>query len=170
MKQYLIPATLAGALALTVSVAAQTPPPAQTPPAQTPPPATTAQTPTPAAGVPVTVEGCLMREADVPGKKANVAEKVGIGEDFILTSTKMVKGMAPGALSAPPSGAVGTTGTTGAMYDVEGIDDGTLMKHINRRVQVDGTFEKLENASKAGELVEIKATGIRPVAGECAPK
>ena len=118
----------------------------------------------------MTVEGCLMRESDVPGKKANVAEKVGIGEDFILTSTKMVKGMAPGALAAPPSGAVGTSGMAGAMYDIEGIDDGTLMKHINRRVQVDGTFEKLENASKAGALVEIKATGIRPVAGECAPK
>jgi hypothetical protein len=56
------------------------------------------------------------------------------------------------------------------MYDIEGIDDGTLMKHINRRVEVDGTFEKLENATKAGALVEIKATGIRPVAGECAPK
>ncbi len=153
MKQYLIPATLAGALALTVSVAGQTPPPAS--PSQ---PAATA------AG-PVTVEGCLMRENDVPGRKANVAEKVGIGEDFILTSTKMVKGMA-----APSGGAVGTSGTTGAMYDVNGIDDETLMKHINRRVQVDGTFEKLENATKSGALVEIKATGIRPVAGECAPK
>ena len=163
MKQHLIPATLAGALALTVSLAAQTPPPTQTPP-----PATTAQTPP--AAVPVTVEGCLMRETDVPGRKASVAEKVGIGEDFILTSTKMVKGMAPGALAAPPSGAVGTGGTTGAMYDINGIDDATLMKHINRRVQVDGTFENLENASKAGALVEIKATGIRPVAGECAPK
>ena len=158
MKQYLIPATLAGALALTVSVAGHTLPPAS--PSQ---PAATA------AG-PVTVEGCLMREKDVPGRKANVAEQVGIGEDFILTSTKMVKGMAPGSMAAPSGGAVGTSGTTGAMYDVNGIDDDTLMKHINRRVQVDGTFEKLENATKAGALVEIKATGIRPVAGECAPK
>ena len=73
------------------------------PPAQTPPPATTARdSPTPTAAVPVTVEGCLMREPDVPGRKANVAEKVGIGEDFILTSTKMVKGMAPGACPLRP--------------------------------------------------------------------
>ena len=37
-----------------------------------------------------------MREDDVPGRKANVAEKVGIGNDYILTSTKIVKGAAPG--------------------------------------------------------------------------
>ena len=158
MKQYLIPVTLAGALALTVvrggpDSAARLPIHSQ---------AATA------AG-PVTVEGCLMRENDVPGRKANVAEKVGIGEDFILTSTKMVKDGA-GSPAAPTGGAVGTSGTAGAMYDVNGIDDETLMKHINRRVQVDGTFEKLENATKTDALIEIRATGIRPVAGECAPK
>ena len=107
-----------------------------------------------------------MREDDVPGRKSNVAERVGVGEDYILTSTKMVKGSAP---SAPAGGAVGTSGTTsGAMYDVNGIDDETLKKHINRRVRVDGTFDNLD--AKGNELIEIRATGIRPVSGECPPK
>jgi hypothetical protein len=165
MKQHLIPATLAGALALTVSaVTAQTPSTAQTPPS------TTTQKPASTAATPITVEGCLMRENDVHGKKANVAAKVGIGEDFILTSTKMVKGTAPGSTASTTGGAVGTSGTAAAMYDVNGIEDETLMKHINRRVQVDGTFENLENAGKTDAFVEIRATGIRPVSGECAPK
>ncbi|HYJ07877.1 MAG TPA: hypothetical protein VEX18_02685 [Polyangiaceae bacterium] len=163
MKQYLVPATLAGALALTASVAGQTTPPAST---------SSQQTPAASAG-PVTVEGCLMREDDVPGKKPNVVEKVGVGEDYILTSTKMVKGSAPAGAAAPSSGAVGTsgtTGTTGAMYDINGIDDDTLKRHVNRRVQVDGSFKSLDGGMKGDALIEIQATGIRPVSGDCPPK
>jgi hypothetical protein len=161
MKQYLIPVTLAGALAVTASVAGQTPPPASP---------STAQKPAATSAGPVTVEGCLMREADVPGRKANVAEKVGVGEDYILTNTKMVKGTAPAGAPASTGGAVGTSGTGGEMYDINGIDDGTLTKHINRRVQVDGTFESLDRGTKGDALIEIRATGIRPVSGDCPPK
>jgi hypothetical protein len=108
-----------------------------------------------------------MREDDVPGRKANIAERVGVGEDYILTSTKMVKGSAPSAAAAT-GGAVGTSGTSGAMYDVEGLDDETLKRHLNRRVQVDGTFENLD--AKGTELIEIRATAIRAATGECPPK
>ena len=69
-------ATLA-AVAIAVGVSAQTP----------------TQTPTPGATQPgttprVTVEGCLMREADVPGRKPNIVERQNIMEDYILTRTK----------------------------------------------------------------------------------
>ena len=33
-----------------------------------------------------------MREADVPGRKPNVAERAGIAEDYILTSTRPIQG------------------------------------------------------------------------------
>ena len=158
MTKHLMPVTLAGTLALAVSVAAQTPPPSSTPPPTQPPAAGTAAT--------VTIEGCLMREDDVPGRKPNIAERVGVGEDYILTSTKMVKGSAPSA--AATGGAVGTSGTSGAMYDVEGLDDETLKRHLNRRVQVDGMFENLD--AKGTELIEIRATAIRAATGECPPK
>ena len=67
----------------------------------------------------VTVEGCLMREADVPGRRPNIAERAGVGEDYILTSTKMIKGPAPGgdatAEARPGDTHVGTAGTPAAM-------------------------------------------------------
>ena len=37
----------------------------------------------------VTITGCVKSEADVPGLTPNVAERVGVTEDFILTNVKM---------------------------------------------------------------------------------
>jgi hypothetical protein len=45
----------------------------------------------------------VIREADVPGRKPNVAERAGIAEDYILTSTKMIKGTAAASSQARPS-------------------------------------------------------------------
>lgn len=174
---------LAGALALTASVAAQNPP--QTPPAQQPPatrtPATQDKTDrADRATAPVTVEGCLLREEDVPGRKPNVAERAGIGEDFILTQAKVIKGTAPShaasstASTAKPGEAVGTSGTKpgSMMFEVEGISSADLKKHAGHRVQIEGKFEDLDNAAKApgstsDDLVEIRGVAIRQVAGEC---
>jgi hypothetical protein len=123
----------------------------------------------------ITVEGCLLREADVPGRKPNVAERAGITDDYILTASKMIKGNAPGAAPAarPDDTPTGTAGATRSMYEVEGIDEATLLKHVNQRVQIDGVFEHTErasNTSPSGELVQIKGVAIRQVPGECATK
>ena len=165
MRRYFFGCAMAGTLALTATVAAQNP--------QTQPP--TPRTPTtqdPARPQDqarmVTVEGCLVREADVPGRKPNVAERAGIAEDYILTSTKMVKGTAPtGTTARPGDTPTGTSGTL-AMYEVEGIDDERLKQHIGRRVQIDGTFENVDRATAtperrtpADDLVEIRGTAIR---------
>ena len=159
----------AGALMLSATLAAQDPPPRQDP--ATRPPA--AQQDTAKA---VTVEGCLVREADVPGRQPNVAERAGVAEDYILTSTKMIKGSAPaGAGSARPSETpTGTSGAAGAMYEVEGIDDEKLKQHVGQRVQIEGTFENVDRAqapkegqTPADDLVEIRGTVIRKVAGNC---
>jgi hypothetical protein len=45
-----------------------------------------------------------------------------------------------------------------------------LKRHVNRRVQVDGTFQNLDGGMKGDALIEIQATGIRPVSGDCPPK
>lgn len=167
---------LAGALALTVSVAAQDPktqPPTPRTPSTQDPARPQDQTRM------VTVEGCLMREADVPGRRPNVAERAGITEDYILTSTKIVKGSAPRggtARTRPGEQPTGTAGTQ-AMYEVEGIDDERLKQHVGRRVQIDGTFENVDQArdrpetqTPADDLVEIRGTTIRQVAGDCPAK
>jgi hypothetical protein len=169
MGKYLVGCALAGSMALTVGVAAQTPAPG------TP----TTQDPARAQGqaATVTVEGCLMREADIPGRRPNVAERAGIAEDYILTSTKMVKGSAPGrgtAEAAPGDRPTGTSGAQAGMFEVTGLDDERLMQSVGRRVQLDGTFANRDQArdrpearTPADDLVEIRATAIRQVAGNC---
>src|SRR5262245_51086500 len=82
---------------------------------------TSASTPDRAAGM-VTIEGCLTREQDVPGRKPNVAEKIGVGEDYILMHAK-VTAPAAAASAAAATQAVGTSGTIAPMYDVKGLDD-----------------------------------------------
>jgi hypothetical protein len=171
MSRNLLACTVAVGFTLAVGVSAQNPPP-QTPPQKTPPAAATQDQ----AKI-VTVEGCLMREADVPGRKPNVAERAGVMDDYILTNIKMVKGSAPapGAPGAKPATPTGTSGMA-AMYQVEGIDEEMLKKHVGRRVQIDGAFENVDRAQAAPErtpndpLVEIRGTVIRQVTGECPAK
>jgi hypothetical protein len=161
MNKHFSLAALTGSLGIALSIAAQ---------AQAPAPA--AQTPAAAPAGTVTVEGCLVREADVPGRKPNVAERAGVTEDYILTSSKMVKGSAPGAAARPEDRPVGTAGAPAAMYEVEGVDADKIKPHLGRRVQIDGTFENANRTptGPADELVQIRATMIRPVPGECPPK
>jgi len=131
------------------------------------PPATGAQSDRSrsSSGTPATVEGCLHREADVPGRKPNIAERAGIGEDYVLTDSRIVKGSSPNG--APEGG-------HSAIYDVQGLSVDRLKSNVNRRVQIDGTFEHEDRAQKGPEvngtgndLVELKGTSIRTVSGEC---
>lgn len=171
MSRYLI--GCAGALIVSATVAAQNPPPPQDPPTTRPPATQQEKAKT------VTVEGCLVREADVPGRKPNVAERAGIAEDYILTSTKMIKGSAPqGSPQARPGETpTGTAGAREPMYEVEGIDDEKLKQHAGRRVQIEGTFENVDRArtkpeaqTPADDLVELRGTVIRQVSGDCPAK
>jgi hypothetical protein len=171
MGRHLFGCAAAGVIALAVSAAAQNPPP------QTPPSTRTPTTQPPAQMA--TLEGCLMKEADVPGRKPNVAERAGIAEDYILAHIKAIKGSLPaGAAEAKPGTPVGTSGYTRAtMFEVTGIDDEELKKHIGRRVQIEGTFANVDRLQARPEaqtplddLAEIRGTAIRQVSGECPPK
>jgi hypothetical protein len=157
----------AGALMVSATLVAQDPPPRQDP---------TTRPPAAQQDKAVTVEGCLVREADVPGRKPNVAERAGIAEDYILTSAKVIKGSAPAGYGAarPGETPTGTSGMAGAMYEVGGIDDEKLKQHVGQRVQIEGTVESLDRAkapkegqTPADDLVEIRGTVIRKVAGNC---
>jgi hypothetical protein len=118
----------------------------------------------------VTVEGCLVREEDVPGRKPKATDKAATSEDYILTSAKMVTGTAP-AVSASGSRVVTQ------MYEVEGLDKDQLKPHVGRRVQIDGSLEHIdrvaassEEGARVDDLVEIKGSTIRDVAGDCPTK
>jgi hypothetical protein len=161
MNRYLFGSTAAGVLMLTLGVGAQAPAPGQ--------PTTPAATADQAKAV--TVEGCLKREADVPGGEPNVAERAGIGEDYLLTSAKVVKGDPPE--SAAGRSADKPTGTSGArttMFKLEGLDDERLKGHVGHRVQIEGRFENVEAArsgSAGDKLVELRATEIRHISPTC---
>jgi hypothetical protein len=115
---------------------------------------------------PATVEGCLHREADVPGRRPNIAERAGFGQDYVLTDSRIVKG-------SPPAGESDRRGHS-PIYDVQGLSTDQLKANINKRVQIDGAFEHEDRARKGPEvngtgtdLVELKGTGIRSVSGDC---
>jgi hypothetical protein len=125
----------------------------------------------------VTIEGCLQREEDVPGRTVTQVEKAGLAEDFIITQVKFVKGSAPATVAPRPDQPVGTSGSQ-PMYEVRGIESETLKKHAGQRVQIDGSIgpkEPIENqrteaqagAASKDDLAEIKATAIRVIAGPC---
>ena len=164
--------TALASLVLAVSVAAQAPATSsQTPTTQKPTQTPAAPKPQAARPSAVTVEGCLVREADVPGRKPNIAERQGVMEDYILTSTKIVKGSA-----AEPTRPTGTAGTAGParMYQVKGISDDKLKSLLGKRVQVEGTLADLDEPAKpsAGseDIADIQGSSVRQVSGECPAK
>ena len=175
MKRHFLGTVFASAIAVSATVAAQSPPP-QSPQSQpqAPPAAAQVQESAQDDAKSVTVEGCLMREADVPGAKPNVAERAGIAEDFVLTSSKMIKGSAPTVATAPPPDTpVGTSGTSAGTFHVKGLPGDELKQHAGKRVEIEGTFKKVDRAADPApksDLVEIRATAIRPTSGECTAK
>jgi hypothetical protein len=104
----------------------------------------------------VTIAGCLKQEKDVPGLTPNPAERVGVTEDYILTDVKM-------AASSKVSGLA-----LSGMYEVEGIDEGELKKHLNHQVELTG---KIAGAATASDKTpNFAATALKMVSATCAAK
>jgi hypothetical protein len=170
-------------LAMTAALSAQTA--SQNPTQQPPATAATAQ------GHSVTVEGCLVREKDVPGRQANPAERAGVMEDFVLTNAKIVKGghTPPDAAATGTTGSTatgeqpaGTSGGTGKMFEVRGLNETELQQFIGQRVEIEGQVDPADIAERsreqaspagepAGDLPELKGMVIRKAtsAAPCTP-
>jgi hypothetical protein len=119
----------------------------------------------------VTVEGCLLREQDIPGRKPNIAERAGVMEDYVLANAKVIKGTAPKGTTEPKAGEpTGTAGTLAPMYDVKGIDDEQLKPLAGKRVQIEGHFADVDSIRKTEDFLDIRGTTIRAAKGECPPK
>lgn len=153
-------AALVGASALTIG--AQTPqpqeqrPPQQRPVTPTTPPTTGDTTQRAAANQVITIAGCLKQERDVPGRKPNVAERAGITEDYILTNVKMAQ-----------SSAVSGIGV-GSMYEIEGLAEAELQKHLNHQVEITGRITQATTAGTAAdEVPDFQATSLKMVSATC---
>jgi len=150
-----VTALVVGMCALGSVVSAQLPPQ----PPQSPRP-TSAERPTVrgSEGI-VTLEGCLLREADVQGRWPKTPAKAGLTGDYVLTRAKAIKGTAPSSLTG--------------MYDVDDIDPGLLESFAGQRVQIDGWFDELDRAANPtgrradDDLVEIRGSAVRAIAKDC---
>jgi hypothetical protein len=132
---------------------------------------------------PTTLTGCVYREKDIPGRAPNVAERVGIGEDFILAEmpSSPIASRTPPGTSAP----VGTSGTALAMYKLHHVDSDIVKPLVGKRVEVVGQIETEpgdqiapapgQRSSKLDKVVghdevnlsEIAVSSNHEVAGTC---
>lgn len=156
MRTTLTTVVIVGIAVLMSLASAQLPPQ----PPQSPRP-TSAQRPTArgSEGL-VTLEGCLVREAEVADGRPKIPERAGVTGDYVLTRAKVVKGSAPSSLTG--------------MYDVDDIDPGLLESYAGQRVQIDGWFDEVDRAANPtgrgranDDLVEIRGSAVRSIAKDC---
>jgi hypothetical protein len=132
-----------------------------------------------------TLTGCVYKEADVPGRAPNVAERAGILEDYILADATPVSSA---AASAGTPGATGTSGVARKLYKLEFVDDDRLKALVGKRVEVVGRIdaEAGDARSAAGapkpsdaekvigrdriDIAELEVTSIKEVSGTCPAK
>jgi hypothetical protein len=148
--------------------------------AQSPPRPAAGATPSASqSGGMLVIEGCVMKEVDVPSRRPpeNLRSQAEADDEYVLTSTKVISGTAPpAAVASPTRDATGTSAgvSAGLMYDIEGIAKEELRKQVGKRVQIEGLLDHRENAklpvSFATDLVELKGTTMRSVSGACPTK
>jgi hypothetical protein len=161
------------------------------------PPQPTTQQPRaqPTEGPMTTLAGCLYHEESIAGRSPNVAEKAGVGEDYILADATPAReqNRTPDRPIAdagqPPSATAGLA--TGRMYKVTKIDDKRLKDFVGKRVEVTGAIKPDNDVRSADgvrpdkrsaddarpserpanfeNLPNIEGTSIREVAGATCP-
>jgi hypothetical protein len=162
MKRRLYELSIAGTIAFTVAVTAHAAAQGQAPNSAGTP-SSSGSTSSPAAGG-VTVDGCLLKEVDVPGRRPpeDLLQQAERDNNFVLTTTSVTQGSAPADAPGP------------LMYKVQGLKKGELKTLAGKRVTIEGRFDKLGRAknqvSFATDLVELKGAVIRVAGGDCAPK
>ena len=121
------------------------------------------QQPPAAAEAPTTtIVGCVYRERDVPGRAPNVAERLGVLEDYILMETPRTPASARAAGAgddrqpaargtsgrSAAAGATATAGVIGRMFKLERIEDDRLQTLVGRRVEATGRIDAEEGDSR----------------------
>lgn len=164
---------------------------AQTPQTQAPPTQPPAQAAAPATAAPMhegpitTVQGCVYKEQDVPGRTPNIAEKAGVMEDYILVTSANTSATPAGTSGTTPPAATEPAAAPASMaYKLEKIADERLKAVVGKRVEVTGRVDadKHDMAATATtgapakdkglgpdkiELPEFEVTSLREVEGTC---
>ncbi|MBA3641760.1 MAG: hypothetical protein H0W53_21345 [Acidobacteria bacterium] len=188
----------AAVMAMSISgLGAQTPQQPPTQPPTTQPPATqtpaTATAPTQSMAS-TTIQGCVYKEQDIPGRSPNIAEKAGVLEDYILVASTDAASATAGTSRTTPPATAGTSGTAATgmsahkAFKLENIADEQLRAVVGKRVEVTGRVDADRGDSAATptatgtagapardnsmgpdqiELPEFEVTSMREVAGTC---
>jgi hypothetical protein len=145
------------AAAASMTLYAQAPQSAPTPqsPDRPSPPAMQVPNRATPANATITISGCLKQEKDVPALTPSVAEKAGIGDDYVLTDVKM-----------SPSSAVSGIGIS-TKYEIEGIAEAELQKHLNHQVEVTGQIVQPPASAPADDAPDFKATSLKMLSATC---
>jgi hypothetical protein len=142
-----------------------------------------------------TVTGCVYREQDVAGRAPNVAERVGVLEDYILAvdgGAQASGGQAQAGATASGGATTGAVGTSGSaagaaaprMYKLEFASDEQLGAMVGKRVTVTGRIdaEAGDSPTAAGtptsttdrvlgrarvDLAEFVVVSIKEATGSC---
>jgi hypothetical protein len=137
---------------------------------------------------PVTVTGCIEREADFrkaheEGRGGVAGTGVGTGNEFVLISATSAASGAAG--TATPTG---TSGSASMAYELTGPNEGQVGSYVGRRVEITGKLKPAETtatgqptggatagapprgvdvASKDLQLRELEVTSVRESTGSC---
>lgn len=148
----------AGLVTGLATVSAQTPTQAPPPTSLSTPAASQAPAGQPTTPATLSIVGCLKDEKDVPGLKPNVAERAGITEDYILTEVK----------AAPASAVSGLA--LGTMYEIEGIAEAELKKHLGHQVEISGRITDAGGTRDRKDVPDFNATSLKMIAATCPAK
>jgi hypothetical protein len=124
-------------------------------------------------GQTVTVTGCLVREADVPGRQPTATERAGLLPDYFLSNVQ-VKSASPGGSAGATAGAEkpstpAPSSAAGRGMHVKLVkgDNDEIKANLNRQVEITGRLDIADtgmNRDRPGATGGTEATG-RPRTG-----
>ena len=142
---------------------------------------------------PITVTGCIQREADYrqardAGRGGVAGTGIGAGNEFVLTNASSAAGARPGAEPANPTGTAGASTSGNIAYELTGANEGQVAQYVGRRVEITGRVKAAETGaggqptggatagqppkgtdvtSKDLKLRELEVTSVREATGSC---
>lgn len=155
MHKPLITVVLAAAASMTLH--GQTTYPATTPQPPDHPRPTITQSPARAmpANPVMTITGCLTERKDARSAAPGAASRAGMIDDYILTNVKM-----------SPSSTVSGIGVA-TKFDVRGIVEADLKKHVNQQVELIGQIVRPETETPPDDTPDFLATTLKVVSASC---
>jgi hypothetical protein len=191
--QHISSASAAAVLMVSMAAFAQTPQSSR-PSTQTPTPSTEAASPSSQSSqqstqankqpeAPVTLVGCVMREADYrkakdSGKGGPVGTGLGRGDEFVLVNAmKTTAGNSNAASSIDCASATGS-GASGQAFELGGSREKDAAKYVGQRVEITGTLKEAKTTTASGEakptggfdplkqdlkLFEVDVASVRPL-------